>query len=234
MVVRAHAPAASVRVLLVDDDPAFRRHTSVGLTDAGIDHDAASSAAEALRFLEARGPDVYDVVLLDVEMPGRTGWELLRELRELGHDVPVIFLTVHEALEERVKGLELGADDYIVKPCQLEELRARLHAVVRRRNRDEIVKVGDLRLDLALRKAERSGNGIDLSPREFELLTVLARSAGTAVSRRELMRRVWGADGDSNTNVLEVHVWRLRKKLEQFGPPVIETVRGVGYRMQLA
>ncbi len=221
-----------MRVLLVDDDPAFRKHTSVCLGDAGIEHEATASAEEALQALDSRGPDAYDVLLLDVEMPGRTGWELLQEVRERGHDVPVIFLTVREALEERVKGLELGADDYLVKPCQFEELRARLQAVVRRRNRAEVVRVGDLRLDLGLRKAEREGNTIDLSPREFELLTVLSRSAGSAVSRRELMRRVWGAEGETNTNVLEVHVWRLRRKLEQFGPPLIETVRGVGYRLQ--
>ena len=215
----------------MDDDPAFRRLTSLALEQHKIAHKAVGTADEALEALSGPESGGFDVLLLDVELPGTKGWELLSSLRESGNEIPVIFVTVREALEDRVQGLNLGADDYIVKPFDFEELIARLHSVTRRRLRTQRIHVHDLTIDFEMRRVERNGRSIDLSPREFEVLWCLAQASGRAVSQRELLHKLWGIDFDPESKVVEVHVFRLRKKLESRGTPLIETVRGEGYRL---
>lgn len=220
-----------MQVLIVDDDPAFRRLSSLALEQYGIAYQAVGTADEARKALSGPEGGGFDVLLLDVELPGTKGWELLSSLRAGGNDIPVIFVTVREAVEDRVQGLRLGADDYIVKPFQFEELVARLHSVTRRRLRTERIHVRDLSIDFQLRHVERNGRVVDLSPREFEVLWCLAQASGRAVSQKELLHKLWGIDFDPESKVVEVHVFRLRKKLEGKGPPLIETVRGEGYRL---
>ena len=221
-----------MRVLIVDDDPAFRRFSSIALQEAGIEEVGVPTAVDARDALAKAGDRPFDVILLDIELPGTKGFEFLQELRAEGNQIPVIFSTVHEALPERVKGLELGADDYIVKPFEFPELVARLRAVRRRGLRTKQIKVGDLDIDLEGRRVERSGRPFFLSPREFDLLWVLIQAAGRVVSRSELLERVWGGVVYGQSNVVEVHASRLRRKLTNVGKPQIETVRGSGYRLR--
>jgi DNA-binding response OmpR family regulator len=220
-----------MRVLLVDDDPKLRGYLSSGLRESGLTCETAADAREAMKILERARAEPFDVLLLDVMMPGRDGWELLRELRETGRDTPAIFVTARDAVEERVKGLKLGADDYIIKPFSLEELLARIQAVVRRRRAQEPVEYADLRIDLARRAVWRAGRPIDLSPREFDLLRALLLRRENVVSRAELLREVWGIGFDPGTNVVDVHVARLRKKIERRGRPLVRTLRGEGYML---
>ena len=220
-----------MRVLVVDDDPNFRRFTALALETAGIDHEDAADGAEGLRVLEEAPEGHFDAILLDLEMPVATGWDLLFDVREKGREVPVLIVSAHEALQGRVRGLTMGADDYIVKPVEYEELIARLRAVVRRRNSLPTKTIEDLTLDLARRKVTRSGRSVHLSPREYDLLLALVNTDGELMSREELLREVWDLDFDPETNVVEVHIGRLRRKLNQHGPDVIENVRGRGYRI---
>lgn len=220
-----------MRVLLVDDDPKFRSYMSSGLVQSGIDCRVAGDGAEALRILAEPGTPSFDVILLDVMMPVQTGFEFLIDLREHGRETPVIFVTARDAVEERVKGLRLGADDYIIKPFAFDELLARIDAVVRRRQSLTPIEYGDLRLDLARRSVTRAGRSIDLSPREFDLLRALLARAGDVLSRKELLHDVWAIDFDPETNVVDVHIARLRRKLDRHGSPLLHTVRGEGYRL---
>lgn len=219
-----------MRVLVVDDDPGFLRYATLALEEAKIEYVAVPDASAAWQSLEEHGAGYFDVILLDVEMPGVDGWDFLKELRARHVQVPVIFVTGHDAVEQRIKGLRLGADDYIIKPFEFEELVARLEAVLRRHASAQI-EVGDLKLDLAHRRLERAGEEIDLSPREFELLLALALARGRVLSRKELLREVWRLEFEPGTNVLDVHMTRLRKKLGRRGGAPIETVRGQGYRL---
>src|SRR5262245_46665952 len=171
------------------------------------------------------------MILLDVMMPALSGWELLHDLREHGRETPVIFVTARDAVEERVKGLRLGADDYVIKPFAFSELLARIEAVIRRRQSLAPIEVFDLRLDLARRQVRRGDRSIDLSPREFDLLLALVRAGGRVLSRSELLREVWSIEFDPGTNVVDVHIGRLRRKVDRHGPPLIQTVRGEGYRL---
>jgi DNA-binding response OmpR family regulator len=217
-----------MKVLLIDDDPGFRRLTAEGLREARIEHRSVGSVAEARDALAAEG---FDAILLDLELPGEGGLEFLEELRAGGDPIPVLVLTAHEAVEKKVAGLDLGADDYLVKPLEHAELRARLAAVLRRHRGARELRVGALLLDLDLRRVWLSERPVDLSPKEFELLFVLARNAGRTVARTELLQTVWNLSDTAETNVLEVHVGRLRKKLRFSGAEPIETVRGEGYRL---
>jgi len=218
-----------MKVLLVDDDPKFRGTIRRGLEENGIDCIEAGSVTEAQESIAAQGP--LSLVLLDVMMPDGTGWEFLRGLRASGRDVPVIFLTARHEVEERVKGLELGADDYIIKPFAFSELLARMQAVLRRRDTLPSIEAGDLRLDLATRTAVRAGHHIEVSAREFEFLKALAKRPGEVLSRKELLSTVWNIDFDPGTNVVDVLVARLRRKFDWTGSPLIETVVGRGYRL---
>jgi two-component system copper resistance phosphate regulon response regulator CusR len=218
------------RVLIVDDDPKFRSYVARGLTAQGLEALTAADADEALRLLERAGPGP-DVALLDVMMDGLSGWQLLEHMRARGHELPVIFVTAKHAVDDRVRGLRLGADDYILKPFEFQELLARIEAVLRRRRSLPVLEVDDLRIDLARRTVERDGRRLDLSPKEFDLLLALAESQGRVLSRAELLRRVWAIDFDPQTNVVDTAVARLRKRLERGPQPLIQTVVGQGYRL---
>jgi two-component system copper resistance phosphate regulon response regulator CusR len=220
-----------MHVLLVEDDPDFRLVAKHALSRVGIDVETADDAEEGLRFLREHPPGTVDCVLLDVVLPGASGWDLLLQIREEGEEIPVIFVTGQESVAERVRGLRMGADDYLVKPIEFEELAARIEAVLRRRRELADVHFGDLHVDLGRRRVHRSGTRVELSPREYDLLLVLARAGGEVVSRDKILGEVWDLEFDPGTNVLDVHIGRLRKKLDRAGPPLIRTVRGEGYQL---
>jgi DNA-binding response OmpR family regulator len=222
-----------MRCLVVDDDPKFRSYVSSGLEQSGIGCRSAADGPAALEVLAQSEPGTFDVILLDVMLPVQSGWELLHELRASGRETPVIFVTARDAVHERVKGLELGADDYIIKPFAFEELVARVSAVIRRRQALPPLMYADIVLDLGRRAVRRAGSVIDLSPREFDVLRTLVLKHDRVVTRAELLRDVWGIDFEPETNLVDVHVARLRKKLDRHGRPLIHTVRGEGYKVAL-
>lgn len=219
-----------IRVLVVDDDPAFRRLCTMMLGEAKITHVAVGSSKEALRAMEEAREQPFDVILLDMELPGMKGWELLKFLRERGRDIPVILVTILEDVKTKVRALDLGADDYIVKPFAFEELLSRLQAVMRRAPARSLIHVGDLTIDPLLRRVRNGNRSVDLTPREFELLALLIEEPGRFVPKDEFLRRVWNLEGEPGTNFLQVHLSRMRSKLSAGGVR-IETIAGRGYRL---
>jgi len=216
-------------VLLVDDDAAIRRTMTVGLELEGFDVVCASGGRAALEAVKAVQPAV---MLLDLTMPDLDGLEVLERLRGAGDDLPVCVLSAREQVSDRVRGLEAGADDYVVKPFALEEVSARLHALLRRRPlaADERLAAGDIELDPAGFTARRGGRDLALTRREFELLQLFVRHPGEVLDRRRLHEEVWRYTFDPGTNVTDVFVGYLRRKLEADGEPrVLHTVRGVGF-----
>lgn len=199
-----------------------------GLRESDIECAVAETAEAGLEQLGETPPGPFDLVLLDVMLPGQSGWEFLQEIRDRGFHVPVIFLTARHGVSERVQGFELGADDYVIKPFDFAELLARIKAVIRRRMALPVLEVRGLVLDLAGRTVGVGGRRFDLSPREFEMLRALVEEREVALSRTALLRRVWNLDFDPGTNVVEVLVRRLRTKI---GASWIVTVSGEGYRL---
>lgn len=219
-----------MRLLVVDDDPKYRAFVAKGLTESGLLVDTVPDGETALATLAETS---YDLVLLDVMMPGLQGWDVLEALRERGVDVPVIWVTAREELDERIRGLRMGGDDYVVKPFHFAELLARIHAVMRRRGQRTKAQIGNLELDFLAGRVRRSGNTLDLTRTEFSLLRHLAEHAGETVGRTELLQKVWGMDFDPGTNIVDVHIRRLRKKVDDpYPPPLIHTVRGAGYVLE--
>jgi two-component system OmpR family response regulator len=221
-----------VRVLTIDDDLSVLQVVGSLMEFEGNTCVCVDTSGEGLR-LASGDPEPFDLILLDVNMPGSDGWELLTEMRARGNQTPVIFLTGMQTVEDRVRGLRLGADDYILKPFESQELVARAEAVLRRRNAATRLEYGDLVVELSDRSAWRGGRAIHLSPGEFDLLRALIEAGGQEISRLELLRKVWGMKFDPGTKVVEVQIARLRKKLDPFGPPAIQTVVGRGYRLRL-
>jgi DNA-binding response OmpR family regulator len=219
---------AGTEVLLVDDDPTFREFVSEGLGEHGVNCSTAADGHAALRVLsgERRSPDV---VLLDIMLPGPSGWDVLEQIRRQDSQLPVIFVTAREAVDERVRGLRMGADDYIIKPFAFVELLARLESVVRRR-RETVVRHGDLCIDVVERECRVGERRLNLAPRELQVLLALVRSPGI-VSKAGLLKMVWRTDIDPETNVVEVHIARLRRKLAAAGGPGIFSERGKGYAL---
>jgi len=220
-------------VLLVDDDAAIRRTMTVGLELEGFDVVCASGGRAALEAVKAVQPAV---MLLDLTMPDLDGLEVLERLRGAGDDLPVCVLSAREQVSDRVRGLEAGADDYVVKPFALEEVSARLHALLRRRPlaADERLAAGDIELDPAGFTARRGGRDLALTRREFELLQLFVRHPGEVLDRRRLHEEVWRYTFDPGTNVTDVFVGYLRRKLEADGEPrVLHTVRGVGFVLRV-
>jgi DNA-binding response OmpR family regulator len=216
-------------VLLVDDDASILRSVGTGLTLEGFEVVPASGGRAALAAVEQVDPAV---MLLDMTMPDLDGLEVLRRLRATGHDLPVCVLSARDGIGHRVAGLEAGADDYVVKPFALEEVVARLHALLRRRpaQNGDVIAVGDLRLDPAGHRALRGERDLELTRRELDLLSVFMRHPGQVIPREQLHEEVWGYDFDPKTNVADVFVGYLRRKLEAGGAPrVLHTVRGVGF-----
>jgi DNA-binding response OmpR family regulator len=228
--------AATSTVLVVDDEPGILEVLSLGLRAEDLRVETARDVAGGLRAMTALTPDL---VVLDVGLPGGDGFALLRRIREIS-DVPVVMLTARDDVEDRVRGLELGADDYIAKPFHLEELVARVRAQLRRRALDDrrsavagagqhdgVLQSGDVRLDLGARRVDRGGRPLDLTSREFDLLEQFLRHPGEVLSKATLLEQLWGYAYDPN--LVEVYIGYLRRKLGD--PPVLETVRGAGYRL---
>jgi two-component system, OmpR family, copper resistance phosphate regulon response regulator CusR len=221
-----------VTILVVEDEPKTAAFLARGLTEAGFAVDVAATGTDGLaRALAGH----YDLIVLDVQLPGKDGWAVLAGLRKAGNATPVLFLTARDAVDDRVKGLELGADDFLVKPFAFAELLARVRAVVRRgaaRPADHL-RVADLDLDVARQKATRAGRPLDLTPKEFVLLALFVRRAGEPLSRALIAEQVWDVNFDPDSNVVDVHVRRLRAKADDpFGAKLIHTVRGVGYVLE--
>jgi len=223
--------ACSVKILVVDHDPAFCSRTTAQLGQAGIACCTVPAALEARQILA--GPDActIDIVILNVDLPEATRWTLLGELRATGNPIPVVFVTERPSSVDRVQGLNRGGDDYMAKTIAQDELVARLHAVLRRTFRGTRTRIQDLTIDPVKRRTERGGKAIDLTPREFEVLWALAQASGRAVSQKELLSSVWGIEFEPTTNLVQVHVHNLRKKLEAGTQRMIDTVRGQGYRL---
>ncbi|HYM60762.1 MAG TPA: heavy metal response regulator transcription factor [Thermoanaerobaculia bacterium] len=221
-----------MRILIVEDQPKAAAYLRQGLTEAGFVVDVARDGEEGLT--AARLED-YDLILCDVMLPRRDGFSVVAELRRAGRQAPVLFLTARDELESRVRGLDVGGDDYLVKPFAFAELLARVRALLRRtpqRTPDAFI-VGDLWCDPRTRRLERGGRRIDLSPKEFALLWFLLQHAGEVVSRTLITEAVWDMSFDSDTNVVDVQIRRLRRKIDLPGSaPLIHTVRGVGYVLE--
>jgi two-component system, OmpR family, copper resistance phosphate regulon response regulator CusR len=218
-----------MKLLLVDDDPKLRSILCRGFSESGLECTEADGGSEARAALQTGGP--FDLILLDLMMPEESGWTFYDTLRASGDETPVVFLTARHAVEERVRGLRLGAEDYIMKPFEFSELLARIEVVVRRAQREAILRVGNLVIDLQRRFVLRGDLRIEMSPREFDLLLALAKARGKVLSRAELLRDVWGIDFEPGTNVVAVQVSRLRRRIERGGPVMIHTVPGEGYAL---
>ena len=223
-----------MRILVAEDDAKLRSHLKRALTEVGYAVDDTADGEDALWLLREHA---YDAAVLDITMPGRDGVSITRQLRAAGHTVPILLATARGELRDRVGGLDAGADDYLVKPFSVEELLARLRAVLRRRRPDlsDIVRVADLELDLRVRTVVRANREIILTNREFSLLAVLAEASPRPVPKTMLVERVWDQHFDSGTNVLNVYINYLRKKIDLPGMrPLLHTLRGVGFALREA
>ncbi len=222
----------TVRVLIVEDDKRMAAAIRRGLQAEGIVADLAATGEDALWMA---GASEFDAVVLDVMLPGIDGFETCRHLRDDGVWAPIIMLTARDSVEDRVKGLDQGADDYLVKPFSLAELLARLRALARRGpvERPPVIQVGDLRLDPATQQTWRGDEEIVLSPKEFALMETFMRRPGEVLSRYQLLEHAWDYDYENRSNVVEVYVRYLREKVDRpFGVKSLETVRGAGYRLR--
>jgi len=221
-----------MKILVVEDEKKIASFIRMGLEGAGFDVEVSHHGDEGYTLASTRP---YDAIILDIMLPGRDGLSILKNLRLKGNPVPVILLSARAEPHERVEGLNLGADDYLVKPFYIEELVARLHVVTRRAagTGTSTIQVEDLTIDLLTRQVTRAGRDIELTSREFQLLEHLARNPGRVLTRAQICERVWDYDFDPGTNVVDVYIQRLRRKLEAPGSaPLIETIRGVGYRIR--
>lgn len=221
-----------MKVLVVDDEAKAAAYLRDGLAEHGFVVDVANSGEDGLH---GALTERYDLVILDVLLPGLDGWSILSRLRTAGILTPVLFLTARDAVQDRVRGLELGADDYLVKPFAFSELLARMRSVLRRGSprQPEIVEVADLQLDLVRQQASRGGRRLELTAKEFVLLSLFARRAGEVLSRATIAEQVWDMHFDPGTNVIDVHVRRLRSKVDEpFDRKLIRTVRGMGYVLE--
>jgi two-component system copper resistance phosphate regulon response regulator CusR len=221
-----------MRILIVEDEVKTGDYLRQGLTESGFVVDVVQNGVDG-RHLGLTGE--YDAIVLDVMLPGADGWEILKALRSQGKRTPVLFLTARDGVEDRVKGLELGADDYLVKPFAFSELLARVRALMRRgaTREPEILHSADLEVDLLRRRVTRAGRRIALTAKEFALLVLLLRRQSEVLSRTLLAEQVWDMNFDSDTNVVEVAVRRLRAKVDDpFPRKLIHTARGMGYVLE--
>ena len=221
-----------MRVLVIEDEAKTAAYLRQGLSENGFTVEVCTSGDDGLH--QALSVE-SDLVILDVMLPQRDGWSILAAMRKAGHQTPVLFLTARDTVHDKVKGLELGADDYLVKPFDFAELLARVRTILRRgpARQAEILRVADLQLDLPRRKASRAGIKLNLTAREFALLELLARRQGEPLSKTIIIEQVWDVNFDSDLNVLEVAIRRLRSKVDDpFAEKLIHTMRGVGYVLE--
>jgi len=225
-----------MNVLLVEDERKIAQFVCAGLKEQGFAVDHCDNGAIGFEYACRGG---YDVIVLDIMLPERDGLSILKGLRKSGNATPVILLTARNELDDRIEGLSLGADDYLAKPFFVEELIARIQAIVRRASgeRQNMLAVGDLSLDRFSREAKWRGESVDLTGREFNLIEYLMRSPGRVFTRTQILEHVWGYDFDPSTNVVDVCIQRIRKKIGSIGAIAdgespIESVRGVGYRFR--
>jgi len=223
-----------MKILVVEDEVRTGDYLRQGLSEAGFVVDLARDGMDGLHLALSES---YDLAVFDVTLPSMDGWQILKLVRSAGKDLPVLFLTARDAVEERVKGLELGADDYLVKPFAFAELLARIRSLLRRGSKSkdpDTLTIADLELDLMRRRVTRAGERIDLTAKEFLLLELLMRRQGEILPRSLIASQVWDMNFDSDTNVIEVAVRRLRAKIDdRFEPKLIRTVRGMGYVIEV-
>ena len=223
----------TMRLLIIEDEQRIATYLQQGLVEAGFSVSLASTAADGLQQALSDEPDL---IVLDVMLPDLSGWEVLRTLRAAGRVLPVLFLTARDSVEDRVRGLELGADDYLIKPFAFTELLARIRTLLRRGQPQQVMthlQVADLEMDLLKRRVSRAGQRINLTAREFALLELLMRMQGEIFSKALIASQIWDMNFDSDTNVVEVAIRRLRAKIDDpFEVKLIHTARGMGYRLE--
>jgi two-component system, OmpR family, copper resistance phosphate regulon response regulator CusR len=218
-----------MRLLIIEDERKTAAHLRKGLSENGFTVDVAYDGSEGSQLACA---GAYALIILDVMLPRQDGWAILGQLRGAGVMTPVLFLTARDRVEDRVRGLEMGADDYLVKPYAFSELLARVRTILRRGStaQQEVLRITDLEIDTRRHKATRAGRNLHLTRREFVLLSCLARSAGEVVSRTRIVEEVWDINFDTGTNIVEATMRRLRAKVDDpFEKPLIHNVRGIGY-----
>lgn len=228
-----HPPPLRMKILIIEDEPKTGDYLKQGLSEAGFLTELAVNGFDGMHLALTED---FDLIVLDVMLPGLNGWQVLERLRQSGKTLRVLFLTARDQVEDRVKGLELGADDYLVKPFAFSELLARVRSLLRRSAgslEPSVLQVADLELDLLRRRLVRAGQRIELTAKEFALLAYLMRRQGEVLPRSMLASQVWDMNFDSDTNVIDVAIRRLRAKIDDpFEPKLIRTVRGMGYVLE--
>jgi two-component system copper resistance phosphate regulon response regulator CusR len=221
-----------MKALIVEDERKTAAFLAKGLRENGFVADVAEDGETALLLVRQ---SEYDIIVLDVMLPGADGWSVVKDLRRRNDATPVLFLTARDAVADRVRGLEMGADDYLVKPFAFSELLARMRSILRRGTgrQSHILSVADLRLDISRHSATRDGRQLELTPKEFLLLSLMARRAGEVLSRTLIAEQVWDINFEPAANVVEVHIRRLRTKVDDpFETKLIHTIRGIGYVLE--